>query len=66
MSNKKKVKEILKAYKACEKAFGMGGGIMEAGKDIALEDEEKYEFFRIVYTYFLQKKQEELINQGVF
>ena len=66
MTTKKKVKEIQKAYKVCEKAFCTGYGIMEAGKDIALEDEEKYEFFRVVYTYFLQKKQKELIKQGVF
>lgn len=66
MSSKKKVKELQKAYELCEKVFCTGTGIMEVGRDIAIEDKEKYEFFSIVYEYFAKKKQMELIEKGVF
>lgn len=73
MSNKKKVKELQQAYELCKKIFCTGTGIMEVGVDFALEDQEKhkldqekYEFFCIVYEYFAKKKQKELIEKGVY
>lgn len=66
MSNEEKVKNLQKAYELCEKVFCTGTGIMEVGDDFALQDNEKFEFFSIVFAYFARKKQKELIEKGVF
>ena len=64
VENKEKLKEVHDAYEQCKKVFTPGFEIINVAADI--EDAEEYEFYRMVHEYFLQKKQKELIEKGVY
>ena len=66
MMKRKKVKQLNKVYKLCENIFCTGTRIMDVGHDFAMDDAEKREFFGTLLAYFTAKKQDELIEKGIF
>ena len=64
MAESKKLKEVHKAYEMCRKVFLPSAEIMNVAVEI--QDEEEYEFYKLVHEFFLQKKQRELIEKGVY
>ncbi|MCD8118325.1 MAG: hypothetical protein LUE29_02320 [Lachnospiraceae bacterium] len=55
------LKQIHEAYTYCKEVFEPRRLLIE--ESFNLEDEEEVEFFGVVSSFFLQKKQESLINQ---
>lgn len=64
MSKDEKLKEVHEAYENCKKVFALSSEILEASAKI--EDENEYEFYRMVSAFFMQQKQAELIEKGVY
>lgn len=66
MMKRKKVKQLNKVYKLCENIFCTGTEIMDVGYDFSMDDAEKQIFFGTLSAYFMEKKQDELIEKGIF
>ncbi len=60
----KKLKEVHKAYELCKKVFEPGLVIVNVSKEI--KDKEEFEFYRLLHEHFMQKRQRELIEKGVY
>lgn len=60
----KRLKEVHEAYEQCKKVFEPGFVIVNVGSEI--KDKEEFEFYRVVHEHFMQKRQTELIEKGVY
>lgn len=64
METKNKAEQIHEAFLKCKEVFTPSMAVADAVFDI--NDDEERQFYNMVYQFFLQKRQKELIEKGVF
>jgi hypothetical protein len=62
LSNEEKYKKAYAIYKECR---GIFGNILDDWSDF-IEDEEERGFYHVVSNYFLQQRQKDVIEKGLF
>ena len=60
----KKTEQIHKIYEECQKVFEPSMELLDEISNI--EDGEEKEFYMTLKTFFMQQKQKELIEKGIF
>lgn len=60
----KNYEEIHKEFLKCKQMFEPSHELLNMIHDI--KDREEREFIRTIYTFFLQQKQQEVIEKGIF
>ena len=64
MAKTEKTKEIHEAYENCKKVFEPSFALSEEVNNIS--DIEEKNFYILLHDFFLQQKQKESINKGVY
>lgn len=62
--SEKLLRDIHRTYLNCKEVFKPS--LELADQVIEIEDEEERDFYEILFNFFLQQKQKEIIDKGVY